>query len=103
MVLCSRFSDFLEKKMEEKRFNIVFKLNTLDGYHTDNVLDKIKNLNLNISLMTEVQAILLNLDQGYTVIDFAEALKENIASGITPPQVLEILEELERHNVVFRA
>ena len=103
MVLCSRFSDFLEKKMEEKRYNVVFKLNTLDGYNTDNVLDKIKNLNLNISLMTEVQAILLNLDQGFTVNDFAKAIKENIASYITPKQVLEILEELENHNVVFRA
>ncbi len=88
--------------MEEKKYNIIFKLNTLDGYNTENILDKIKNLNLNISLITEVQAILLNLDQGYTVNDFAEAIKENIVSDITPTQVLEILEELERHNVVFR-
>ena len=103
MVLCSRFSEFLKKKEEEKRYNIVFKINTLDGFNTENILDKIKNMNLNISLTTEVQAILLNLDQGYTVNDFADTIKENIVSDITPKQVLEILEELEHHNVVFRA
>jgi hypothetical protein len=102
MVLCSRFSDFLKKKMEDKRYNIVFKLNALDGYNTENILDKIKSLSKDFSVTMEVQAILLNLDQGYTVNDFVKAIRENLALNISPAQVLEILEKLEHHNVVFR-
>ena len=103
MVQCNRFSEFLEKKMEQKRYDIIFKLNTWNGYNTENILDKLERLGTDISITTEVQAILLNLDQDYTVNDLAEAIRENIISDITSAQVLEILEELERHNVVFRA
>jgi hypothetical protein len=102
LILCNRFSEFLEKKREEKRYDIVFKLNTLNGYNTKNILDKIKSINDDFSVAMEMQAILLNLDQGYTVNDFVKAIRENLALDISPAQVLEILEELENHNVVFR-
>ncbi|MFX1521302.1 MAG: hypothetical protein ACFFCD_15415 [Promethearchaeota archaeon] len=102
MVQCSRFSEFLEKKMERKKYDIIFKLNSLNGYNAENVLDEIETLDLGINITTEAQAILLNLDQDYTVNDFAKVIRENLALDITPAQILEILEEFERHNIVFR-
>lgn len=101
LVKCERLLKFLKLEKLE-RYDTVFELNESKGYTLDNIIQKIQASNLEIKLTREMNAILLNLDKGYTVMDFIEGLRENFASDITPSEVLEILEKLEAHDVVTR-
>jgi hypothetical protein len=97
---CQRFLEFLEKKTEKERLNTVFKLNVEKGYTPDNIINKLKSLNLTLPVTRDLEAILLNLDKDYTVADFKEGLKANFASNITLNELLKIFDELESQEIV---
>ena len=86
---------------EIKRYDSIFELNEDSGFTKKNVVDKVKKMNLDMELTVEAEAILRNLDKEYTVMQFVEGLRQNLASKITPREVLKILDEFERNGIVF--